>query len=99
MSRNLCVIILLCKCSLVSICIYNVVFCLFDNQSVLSLYASRMSVAFRSHKLTAQGNRQVRPCYSLGGGGGGSNSTYYMTDTCHFARKIGTHNSGNSGGF
>ena len=32
-------------------------------------------------------------------GGGGGNSTYYVTGTCHFARKIGTHNSVNSGGF
>ena len=27
------------------------------------------------------------------------NSTYYVIGTCHFARKIGTHNSVNSGGF
>ena len=33
-------------------------------------------------------------------GGGGGNSTYYvMMGTCHFARKIGIHNSVNSGGF
>ena len=32
-------------------------------------------------------------------GGGGGNSTFYVTGTCHFARKIGTHNSVNSGGF
>ena len=25
--------------------------------------------------------------------------TYFLTGTCHFARKIGTHNSVNSGGF
>ena len=31
--------------------------------------------------------------------GGGGNSTYYVTGTCHFAQKIGTHNSVNSGGF
>ena len=31
--------------------------------------------------------------------GGGGNSNYYVTGTCHFARKIGTHNSVNSGGF
>ena len=31
--------------------------------------------------------------------GGGGNSTYYVMGTCHFARKIGTHNSVNSGGF
>ena len=31
--------------------------------------------------------------------GAGGNSTYYVTGTCHFARKIGTHNSVNSGGF
>ena len=38
------------------------------------------------------------PCSgSLWGGGG--NSTYYVKRTCHFARKIGTHNSVNSGGF
>ena len=42
----------------------------------------------------------------LGGGGistyyltGGGISTYYLTGTCHFAQKIGTHNSVNSGGF
>ena len=33
------------------------------------------------------------------GGGGGDNSTYYVMGTCHFARKIGTHYSVNSGGF
>ena len=33
------------------------------------------------------------------GSGGGGNSTYYVMGTCHFARKIGTHNSVNSGGF
>ena len=32
-------------------------------------------------------------------GGGGDISTYHLTGTCHFARKIGTHNSINSGGF
>ena len=32
-------------------------------------------------------------------GGGGGNSTYYVTGTCHFAQKIGTHNFVNSGGF
>ena len=31
--------------------------------------------------------------------GGGGNSTYYVMGMCHFARKIGTHNSVNSGGF
>ena len=31
--------------------------------------------------------------------GGGGNSTYYVMGTWHFARKIGTHNSVNSGGF
>ena len=30
--------------------------------------------------------------------GGGGISTYFQTRTCHFARKIGTHNSVNSGG-
>ena len=30
---------------------------------------------------------------------GGGISTYFLTGTCHFARKIGTHNSVNSGGF
>ena len=30
---------------------------------------------------------------------GGDISTYFLTGTCHFARKIGTHNSVNSGGF
>ena len=40
-----------------------------------------MSVAFRSHKLTAQGNRQVRPCYKKRGGsennrGGIGNSSF-----------------------
>ena len=29
----------------------------------------------------------------------GGNSTYYVTGTCHFAWKIGIHNSVNSGGF
>ena len=33
------------------------------------------------------------------GGGGGGNATSYVTGACHFARKIGTHNSVNSGGF
>ena len=32
-------------------------------------------------------------------GRGGGNSIYHATGTCHFARKIGTHNSLNSGGF
>ena len=32
-------------------------------------------------------------------GGGRDVSTYYVTTTCHFARKIGTHSSANSGGF
>ena len=32
-------------------------------------------------------------------GGGGGNSAYYVTGTCHFARKIGTHNSVDSCGF
>ena len=31
--------------------------------------------------------------------GGGGNSTYYVTGTCHFARRIGTHSSVTSGGF
>ena len=31
--------------------------------------------------------------------GGGGNSTHYVTGTCHFSLKIGTHNSVNSGGF
>ena len=31
--------------------------------------------------------------------GGGGNSAYYVMGTCHFARKIGTRNFVNSGGF
>ena len=31
-------------------------------------------------------------------GGGGGFSTHFLTGTCHFARKIGTNNSVNSGG-
>ena len=31
--------------------------------------------------------------------GGGGISTYHLTGTCHLARKVGTHNSVNSGRF
>ena len=36
---------------------------------------------------------------ALQSSGGGGNSAYYVTGTCHFSRKIGTHNSVNYGGF
>ena len=39
------------------------------------------------------------PCSAPPEGGGWGNSTYYVMRTCHFALKIGTHNSVNSGGF
>ena len=38
--------------------------------------------------------------FSIGIGSGlGGDSTNYVTGACHFARKIGTHNSVDSGGF
>ena len=42
MSGNLCVIILLCKCSLVSICTHNVVFCLIISQFLASTRVKRL---------------------------------------------------------
>ena len=55
-----------------------------------SMYDARES---RSYMILTGGISGLR---SRGGGG---NSTYYVMGTCHFARKIGTHNSVNSGGF